>query len=79
MPIIAGKVIAGTLAAATAFGSGVGGYVMSDDLSQTAQIAAEYIEIRMDRHTQEIGREALSKALGTQYSNQGGNPVETTP
>ena len=49
MPIIASKIVAGGLAAATALGSAVGGYFAKDDISDAAQLASQYVEIKIDQ------------------------------
>ncbi|QFT13550.1 hypothetical protein [Vibrio sp. THAF190c] len=74
MAMIASKLLAGGLAAATALGSAVGGYVAKDDISDASQVASKYIEMRLDRHYQDLSEEELNKALGLRFSSQGGNP-----
>ena len=70
MPLIATKITAITAAAATV----IGGFLAGDDLSNAAKLASDYVEIKVERHTQELGREALTGALASQFSDQGGNP-----
>lgn len=70
MPIIATKIIVGGLAAATALGSAVGGYVAKDDISDVAQMASNYIEIKIDRHSQDMAESVINDALNRRFSGQ---------
>ena len=49
MPLIASKTIALGMAASTAIGSCVGGFLASDDISQTSELAVKYAEMKVDR------------------------------
>lgn len=73
MPIIATKVITVSAIAVTTIGSAVGGYFARDDISQTAVIAAEYVEVKTDRHTGNLFTEVMNEAKDKRFSNQGGN------
>ena len=73
MPIIASKIVAGGLAAATALGSAVGGYFAKDDISDAAQLASQYVEIKIERHSQDFVDDILNDASNQRFSHKGGN------
>ena len=74
MPVIASKIVVGGLAAATALSSAVGGYFAKDDISQTAVIASDYIEAKIERHFEEAAQNELAALHSKRFSAQGGNP-----